>query len=139
MTIDIGEGIRGHWKYDKASGALIPYDPELEKPKEVNAPYVITDDMRPTQNQADGKYYTSKNKLRLAYKALGKEEVGNTSESAWRDIERRRAEELAAKNQADCIADTERAYHMLKNGDAPITEEERKRCQEQDKILNRKP
>jgi hypothetical protein len=40
-------------------------------------PMVITDTMEPVQSMLDGKYYTSKSKLRETYRAAGVTEVGN--------------------------------------------------------------
>lgn len=40
-------------------------------------PMVITDDMDPVQSQLDGRFYTSKSRLRETYRAAGVTEVGN--------------------------------------------------------------
>lgn len=42
-----------------------------------SATYVISDEMAPTRHMADGKYYTSKAKMRQTTKAHGCIEVGN--------------------------------------------------------------
>lgn len=40
-------------------------------------PRIISDTMEPVQSMLDGKYYTSKSRLRATYKAAGCVEVGN--------------------------------------------------------------
>jgi hypothetical protein len=52
---------------------------------------VIADEMKPTENLADGKIYTSKSKFRQVYKELGYLEVGNETKAmreAWKTAER---------------------------------------------------
>jgi hypothetical protein len=40
-------------------------------------PMVVSDEMDPVQSQLDGKFYTSKSRLRQTYRAAGVTEVGN--------------------------------------------------------------
>lgn len=40
-------------------------------------PYLASDTMEPVQSMLDGKFYTSKSKLRATYRAAGVVEVGN--------------------------------------------------------------
>jgi len=68
------------------------------------APYVISDEMPPTE-QVDGKFYTSKHKFRAVGRALGLTEVGNekpkpkkrSTDLATTKQERRRAIKTAVE------------------------------------------
>lgn len=57
---------------DKAKAEPLSYGSSL---------YVITDEMAPLRNMADGKNYTSKAKFRATTKAYGCIEVGNDSQA----------------------------------------------------------
>jgi hypothetical protein len=63
--------IRGFFVFRE--GKVIP----LDEARKVETHYVITDEIPETWNPADGRYYTSKSRMRQVYRAKGCIEVGN--------------------------------------------------------------
>ena len=119
---------RGKWKWDDEKKCLVDYE-EPTKP-EVNAPYVITDEIPGgIKSMADRRYYTSKRKLRDSYRALGFIEVGNeTNYTPPPEDDRKYKEQLEA--------DLSRAYYDLRDGNDPyLTAEDRERCKTIDKNI----
>ncbi len=122
-------GIRGKWTWDAEKNCLIDY---VEPPKkEVNAPYVITDEiMGGIRSMADRLTYTSKKKLRDSYKRLGFVEVGNEEikpevSEPWND--ERYMEQLEA--------DLEKSYYQCRDGMAEVTELDREMFKIMDKQI----
>lgn len=122
-------GIRGKWTWCPEKNCLIDY---VEPPKkEVNAPYVITDEIPGgIRSMADRQTYTSKAKLRAAYRRQGFVEVGNEEikeekYEPWKDD--RYMEQLEA--------DVEKAYYQCRDGTAEISELDRERFKIVDKQI----
>ena len=122
-------GIRGKWTWSEEQNCLIDY---VEPPKkEVNAPYIITDEIPGgLRSMADRQVYTSKAKLRAAYRRQGFVEVGNEVikeevNEPWND--ERHMEQLEE--------DLTKAYYQCRDGMAPITELERERFKIMDRQL----
>lgn len=69
--IDIGDGRSVYRRIDEQ-----PQGPRSSLP----CPMVMTDTMPETQSMLDGKYYTSKAKLRETYRQAGVVEVGNDAQ-----------------------------------------------------------
>lgn len=117
--------MRGHWVWNKEQRKFVDY---VEQTKEVNAPFVITDDMPALKHMANGKFYTSKARFREVTRQLGYEEVGDQTE--WR------AKPDPAKEAKDDEARREtiaKAYYAVRDGMAPLSELDKERC----KIINK--
>lgn len=121
---------RGKWTIDPASGKLIDY---IEPPKpDVNAPYVVTDEIAALKNHADGRYYTSKAKMRDVYRRLGKVEIG--TETDWKP--KRDEKKAREERQAEIRAELERAYYDLRDNNAKeMDAETREKCKRIDHNL----
>lgn len=121
--------IRGRWKFDEKTKKMVPYEPP-PKP-EVNAPYVITDEIPGgIRSMADRKTYTSKRKLRDSYRRLGYVEVGNEVEALRARAEKRDPD---PKYEENLEADLEQAYTDIREGNAELSELDKERC----KIINK--
>lgn len=101
-----------------------PFDPELERPRPVDAPFVLTDEMPGTKHPGNRRIYTSKAAFRRATKALGLEEIGNEE---IKDTPQVRKEDPKLEE------DIGRAYTMVRDGMAPLSEFDKERC----KIINK--
>lgn len=121
----VTEGVRGHWVWDSKLGKCVEREPE--KPKEVNAPMVITDEMKAAD--LGGKWYTSKAAFRRAARARGLVECYGESDKAWQKPD------TTEQDIADATDDVLKAYELLKNNEAPLTEDERELCRMKDKTL----
>jgi hypothetical protein len=93
--------------YVMRNGELVEKRPENSN----DAPYVISDEIPPLVNHADGRMYTSKHKFREATKAAGCVEIGNE------EAVRRRKPVLMDRRQRR--EDIRRAISDLKEGRAP--------------------
>lgn len=117
---------RGKWVFDEKTGTLREYgDP---KPSEVEAPFVVTDEISATRNHADGKLYTSKAKFRDAVKSSGyvaTEGVFNTAS---------KRKETSEREYADAL---EQARNLVKNGMAPLSELDKEICKRQNQNIKR--
>lgn len=122
-------GIRGKWTWSEEQHCLIDYVEPVRK--EVNAPYVITDEIPGgLRSMADRQTYTSKRRLRDSYRRQGFVEVGNEviKEEAyepWSD--ERHMEQLEE--------DITKAYYQCRDGMAPISELDRERFKIMDRQL----
>lgn len=114
---------RGRWKWDKEKGCFVDY--VEEKPKHV-APAVITDEIQAQVSAADGRVYTSRSKMIRAAKAAGFRPT-----EGERDVASKR-EERSEQEYRDSV---EKAYHLVKNGMAPLTEKERAHCEAMNKRI----
>ncbi len=74
-----------------------------------DAPNVIRDEIDPTRNMCDNRYYTSKAKFREVTKAHGCVEVGNETTTM---LKPRQPVQLDRRQRAD---DIRRAIHQLRN------------------------
>lgn len=118
--------IRGKFVWDEEQKKMIPL--EERKKKEVDAPYVIADEIPGgLESMVTGKMHTSKSELRKEYKQHGVIEKGNEHHyvppGQWQDAayERRLRE------------DAERTYYALRDGMCEhMTELDRERCKRQD-------
>lgn len=120
---------RGHWTWDDATQSLIPYRPERPR----MAPAVITDDIPGgVRSMADSLTYTSKSKLRESYRRLGKTELGNDADYETKPDP---ADERRANEQR--LADIERAWYDIRDGNAELTEKDRARCKELNERLEK--
>lgn len=103
----------GWFRFNKETKEIEPFTPEA--PKEVNAPTIITDEMAPTLNHANNKMYTSKRRLRDAYKALGVVETGGVLPKV----------EPKKRSAEDIRHDVEKALYDVRNNNVPATEQEK--------------
>lgn len=119
-------GIRGKWTWDVENQCLKDF---VEVKKEVNAPYVLVDEIPGgIQSMADGLMYTSKRRLRDAYRRLGKEEVGN-DKSHLEPVKKEKDPRYEEKLREDIA----RSYYEVRDGNAPLSEFDKARCE----IINR--
>lgn len=119
------ELIRGHFRWNAETGKFESFTPVAEP---VRTHFVITDEMPPTFSHADEKYYTSKRKMRSAYKALGFVEIGRKPK--WKPPER-------LKPDTEGIRDTvAQAYNDIKYGNAELTELEKEQCKREQRALD---
>ena len=111
-------------RYNPDTGEILE-DPELaerrkriNKPRDADAPMVITDEIEPTLSMTGSdKIYTSKRKLREEYKEMGFIETGGEKpKPRVRDLE---AEKKARRD------DVERTLYDLKYDRVPVSEESR--------------
>lgn len=93
---------RAVYKWCPVQKKVVPADEVMvEIPANVAHRY-ISDDMPPTRSPLDGKYYTSKSKLRETYRAAGVYEVGNDFEHYEPEKEQQREErELLSRVRAE--------------------------------------
>lgn len=115
---------RGHYKWDAKTKKMIKCEPE--KPREVNAPFVLTDDMPATKHMGNQKFYTSKRRFRDATKAGGWEEVGN-------EVNHRAAAPIDPRAEEKLEAEITKAYYAVRDGQAELSELDKERC----KIINK--
>lgn len=107
---------RGRWIWDKVLGRFVDY---IESRIDVDAPTIITDETGPTYCHADGKIYTSRRKMMRAVKASGFEMTEGVSNTASNKTELK---------EEDIAKDIEAAYYEVRDGMAPLTEEDKERC-----------
>ena len=123
---DIGEGIRGRFKFDSATQKLV----RIDKPKPLPKIGVITDEIPPTESMAtaDREIFTSRSKLKAHYKSLGYEITGGDHLGQKADLE-----EIKRKRRLDIREDVQRAINLVKNNEAPLTEKERQIAKDEER------
>lgn len=85
------------------------------------------DDMEPTYHHAARRFYTSKKAFRAATKAHNCIEVGDQTD--WTP----KPDKNAERHREEAIrVEVEKAYHAVRDGNAPLTEYDKHRC----KIIN---
>jgi len=94
--------------------------------KEINAPLISVDT---GENELNGKRYTNRQYLR-EMKAMGYVEKGTYSNNKPK---------RHVDTDESYRADTERAYTMVRDGMAPLTEKEREICKRENQRVGRKP
>lgn len=124
--IDAALENRGMWRINPETHELERYSAPV---KEITTMLVL-DEMPPTQHPCDGKWYTSRKKYHAVTRAFGMEYYDDTNNKD----EYFKREETGFANEADIEEDAKRAYELLKNNEAPMTEEERKLAREADRI-----
>lgn len=105
----------GKWTWDDNQQKLIPYE---ESKQEVNAPWVITDDMNPLHHPINNKVYTSKKRFREVTKMFGYEEV---------DKGYRAKKEPDPNYEKNLEKDLTEAYYQCRDGMAPLSELDREK------------
>lgn len=121
------EPIRGSFVWDSKKRKLVPrMAKRRENVSAPAAPAYISDEMTPTE--LNGKTFTSRSKYAAEVKALGYELTGGERTTTG-PTKRQREEEIRE--------DIERAYYMVRDGNAPLSERERERCKQQNEILKR--
>lgn len=114
------------YRWNPEAGKMVEL---YQAPKERVSPEFMIDNLsEPIQSMADGKYYGSKAALRASYKAHGLEEVGNEHPDTWVAKPKRSSEK-------ECHEAVEQAYHMCKNGMAPLSEFDRELCRIQNEQI----
>lgn len=116
---------RGKWRINPDTGKLEPYE---EPPPSSLGPMIVTDEMPWTQHPCNGKFYNSKSAFRAVTKANGMVEIGNDKIERKRDLNKEREERRTEIKDA-----VEKARNDLIFNQAPLTEEERQLCREEDK------
>lgn len=113
------EGERGLWAYDRTTKEVIKIK---EPPKKVvPAPYVITDEIAPTESMVDDqrRMFTSKRKLFDHYREHGFECTGG---------ERQKPPPPYKPDRDKVVDDLRRAFNDAKYGNVELTEEQREIC-----------
>jgi len=119
-------------KFNKATGKVEWWDlSEPSPPKEVNAPYVHSDEIQPTMSHAtsEGLMFESKSKLRAHYKQHGYEERGCAPEY--------KLPERPKPDREQIRRDVEKSYYDIKYDRVPISERERQVCREEQRKLGK--
>lgn len=127
---DYGTGEKGRWHWDKETREFKRGNPPPRVIKYDRAPGIIGDEMPETYCHADGKHYTSKKKMEAAHKALGFEQCHGEPDSSWKADEKDTLPEVT-----DYV---DKAYNLLKNGEAPLTEKEKAQCKIANEVLKQK-
>jgi hypothetical protein len=114
---------RGHWKLDKATRKLVPIG---NTPKEIAAPYVLTDEIPPTESLAvwEKPVFTSKKKLYDHYKEQGV----TVKEKGMLEVNPERVKPTDEKELRDDIA---MAANQLRWDEVPLSEKEKAICQKE--------
>lgn len=115
---------RGHFIWDTETCSFKEYEPKYQ-PMAADAPFVVTDEMAPTLSHADGKYYTSKSKLRREYKRLGVVETGGRPK--WKPPTKLKSDINGIR---DSVA---KALNDARYGMAPLTEREKELCKQENR------
>lgn len=125
----------GRWVIDKETGKLVPWKPQPRK--EVNAPYVRSDEIiGGMRSMVTGRIHDSKSSLRREYRNLGYIEVGNDIKT-WNPKRPDPTDQPGYKERL--VADIDKAYTQIRDGNAPISELERERHKIVNRNLERKP
>lgn len=125
-SVEMGTGERGLFGF--RGGKLVPI--RERKTVRLAKNNFISDDMDPTFHHADCKYYTSKSKFRETTRRHGFVECHGVGDEYFTN-DHQDSPEYARELEED----VEKAYNALKYNEAPITEEERKICQEMDQEI----
>lgn len=121
-----------HYKLDSVTGELIEFDPREKKEVDVDAPFVIQDEMEPMQSMADCKYYTSKAIYRRSLREQGFIEVGN-------DVDGFKSENVFETKEYNrqLKEDMTRSWYEVRDGMAPLSELDKARCKRIDNNMTR--
>ena len=118
--------VRGIWVYDRATGKCR----KIEEPKkiEVDAPWVKTDEIPPTESMAtpNREMFTSKARLREHYRQHGFIETGG---------ERFTPPKPPKADPEEIRNDVAKALNDLRWGNVPITEKQRELCKQEQRML----
>ena len=127
-------GNRGRWYYDKETRQMTRTPPsEAFERRPSTGISIRTDEMKPTECMANGKVYTSKRKYHDAIEAHGYELTEGERVTSPRNETKENE-----RHEADMAADIEKAYHQVKNGDAPLTELDKELCKIQNRTVKNK-
>ncbi len=118
MTI----GERGIFRYNLESQTFEKV--EKARPLVVEAPFVTSDEMEPTQSHADGQYYTSKTRLRETYKVSRPEAPYGYIERGDEPVKTEYTRPTEP-NEDDIRDDVARALNLIKYGMAPASEKDK--------------
>lgn len=86
------------YKYCKVQCKVVPVDEVIDSEASL---HIINDEMPPTRNPLNSKeIFTSKSKLRAAYRAAGVEEVGTAYENGY-NPHKEKLREIESRNKAE--------------------------------------
>lgn len=127
---------RGEWRYDLESDQLVPHE---RMQVQVSAPFVITDEIPPTESMVDESraIFTSKAKLRgymREYNARHGTDYVETGDV--REQPKPKPIDREARRR-EILDDAARAANLVKYGMAPLTEREREQCLREDREYER--
>lgn len=113
------------------NGKCVPIEEAAPLKKEPDAPFVINDDIPPTESlaTAEGKVFTSKRRLRQHYREHGMVETGTAKMPPKRPPTTAEKEARIRAIKEDAL----RAHNDLKYGNIPVSEKERERCRQEER------
>jgi len=113
------------------NGKCVPIEEAHAAKPEADAPFVINDDIPPTESLAtgEGKIFTSKRRLRQHYRDNGMIETG-TAKMPKKGPPTTAEKEARIKDLRD---DATRALNDLKYGNTPLSEKEKERCRQEER------
>lgn len=115
--------MRARYIWDKATKKMVPIDDWAGR-QHAEAPFVVTDEMAPMLSHVDRQIYTSKSRYKQAVKAAGYEITGGEV------TVKVNPQEVARKREQDVRDAVTQAYYMVRDGNAPLSEQERAQCKE---------
>jgi hypothetical protein len=121
------EPIRGSFVWDAKKKKLVQrVSKRREQAAPATAPAFHSDEMAPIE--FNGKVFTSRSRYAAEAKAMGYELTGGEKTTT---APTKRDREAEIKETLD------RAYYMVRDGNAPLSERERERCKKQNELLKR--
>lgn len=129
-----GTGGAGVYHIDEETGKAVEGYPPRKTNYFGQAPMVMFDDIKPYRHPATGQVITSLKALKETDKACGTVTVGKMDDFP---ADTNRPKRLRQEIREDRRRARQRAIADIDNGNAPLTEEQKAKCVEQNEILSK--